>query len=270
MPQFKSFVQLRKEKLQSNDFVLTRRKGSQYTIYEIFYTEAGAVDKLISNTNLRDQVYDVLKKMIVLREIQPGEKINEEQLARQTGVSRTPIREALCRLANESIVRMIPRKGAFVIRQSEETLREVLEVREVLEGLIARLATVRIHDRQYGRMNEKHLIRLSKCLEKIFPVPDEERNRMTYTQSDIQFHSILQEACGNRMLQSMMDTVNTHLQIIRLRTVMLPGRARKTVDEHYEILKGIEAGDEKRAELLMRKHIESVRSDALRNIDRMA
>jgi DNA-binding GntR family transcriptional regulator len=219
------------------------------------------MEKLIANTNLRDRVYDVLKNMIVLREFEPGEKINEEQVAKQTGVSRTPIREALCRLENENIVKMIPRRGAFVLKQSEDTVREVLEVREAMEGLVTRLAT--------PLMDDRTLQKLKGCLEKIKPVPDAEGYLMKYTQSDIQFHSILLEACQNRLLQNMMETVNTHLQIIRLRTVVLPGRAKKTVDEHFEILKVIEAGNAQKAEICMRKHIESVRVDAIRDIEQM-
>ena len=102
------------------------------------------MEKLIVNTNLREQIYDILKNMIVHREIQPGEKINEDRVAKETGVSRTPIREALCRLENEKIIEMIPRRGAFVIRQTEATVREVLEIREVLEGLVTRLATIHL------------------------------------------------------------------------------------------------------------------------------
>ena len=219
------------------------------------------MEKLIVNTNLREQIYDILKNMIVHREIQPGEKINEERVARETGVSRTPIREALCRLENEKIIEMIPRRGAFVIRQTEATVREVLEIREVLEGLVTRLATM--------HMDEKTLGQLTKCLEKIRSIPDESRYLMKYTQSDIQFHSILLEACRNSMLQNMMATTNTHLQIIRLRTVVLPGRAKKTVEEHYEILKAIETGNEDRAETMMRKHVESVRRDSIKNLESM-
>ena len=219
------------------------------------------MEKLIVNANLREQIYDILKNMIVHREIQPGEKINEEQIAKETGVSRTPIREALCRLENEKIIEMIPRRGAFVIRQTEATVREVLEIREVLEGLVTRLAAV--------QMDEKTLSRLTQCLEKIRSIPDEDRNLMKYTQSDIRFHTILLEACGNHMLQNMMAVVNTHLQIIRLRTVVLPGRAKKTVEEHYEILKAIETGDEYSAEAMMRKHVVSVRRDSIKNIESM-
>ncbi len=65
------------------------------------------------------------------------------------------------------------------------------------------------------------------------------------------------------MLTYMMEIVNAHLQIIRLRTVVLPGRARKTVEEHYKVLEAIEKGDAKAAERLMRRHIESVRNDAI-------
>ncbi|HIJ55119.1 MAG TPA: GntR family transcriptional regulator [Deltaproteobacteria bacterium] len=219
------------------------------------------MEKLIVNTNLREQIYDILKNMIVHREIRPGEKINEEQVAKETGVSRTPIREALCRLENENIIEMIPRRGAFVIRQTETTVREVLEIREVLEGLVARLATIHMDDNMLGQLTE--------CLEKIRLIPDENRYLMKYTQSDIRFHSILLEACRNSMLQNMMATINTHLQIIRLRTVVLPGRAKKTVDEHYEILKAIETGDENKAETMMRKHVVSVRRDSMKNLDSM-
>lgn len=217
--------------------------------------------KSITNPNLRDQIYDILKNMIVLREIQPGEKVNEEMFARQTGVSRTPIREALCRLENEKIVQMIPRRGAFVRKQSPDTVREVLEVREALEGLVTRLATQKMDDRLVER--------LQKCLDNIEGVPDENRNLTQYTQSDIQFHQLLLKASQNRMLQKMMETVNTHLQIIRLRTVVLPGRAVKTVAEHHLILAAMERKDALEAENLMKQHIASVRADALDHIDDM-
>jgi len=231
-----------------------------YTKYNILQLDLN-MEKLIVNTNLREQIYDILKNMIVHREIRPGEKINEEHIAKETGVSRTPIREALCRLENEKIIEMIPRRGAFVIRQTESTVREVLEIREVLEGLVARQATI--------QMDEKALGQLTQCLEKIRSIPDEDRYLMKYTQSDIRFHSILLKACRNSMLQNMMATINTHLQIIRLRTVVLPGRAKKTVEEHSEILKAIKNRDENKAETMMRKHVESVRRDAFQHIQTM-
>lgn len=217
--------------------------------------------KYLDRPSLRDQVYDFVKEMIIMREIKPDEKINEEQLAERLRVSRTPIRETLCRLENEGIVKVIPRRGAFVVKQCKERVIEILQIREVLEGLVARLVT------QNG--DEKTLNKLKRSLERISSTPEEDGHLQKYTNADVEFHSLLLDASNNHMLQNMMGIVNAHLQVIRLRTVVLPGRAKKTVEEHYRVLEAIERGDAKAAERLMRKHIESVRNSAIRNIELM-
>lgn len=219
------------------------------------------MEKYLDRPNLRDQVYDFVKNMIIMREIKPDEKINEEQLAERLRVSRTPIRETLCRLENEGIVKVIPRRGAFVVKQCKERVIEILQIREVLEGLVARLVT------QNG--DEKTLNKLKRSLERISSTAEENAHLQKYTNGEVEFHSLLLDASNNSMLQNMMGIVNAHLQIIRLRTVVLPGRAKKTVQEHYKVLEAIEKGDAKAAEKLMRKHIESVRNDAIRNIELM-
>ncbi len=219
------------------------------------------MEPLVDAHSLRDQVYDILKNMIILREIQPGKKVPEEELCRKLGVSRTPIRETLCRLENEGIVKIIPRRGAFVVEQSKQTVREILEIREALEGLVARLATQNMDGRTAERVRNSlaHADRIAASDPKL----------AKYTHADIEFHDLLLKACNNQMLQNMMQVVNAHLQIIRLRTVVLPGRARKTVEEHFRIMEAIDRGDADQAEELMRRHIRSVRQVALENIDAM-
>ena len=215
--------------------------------------------KIVDSTNLRDQTYDIIKNMIILREIEPGKKINEEHIAKEIQVSRTPIREALCRLENEGIVKIIPRRGAFVSDLTETNVQEILLIREVLEGLVVRLAV--------ENMDEKTLDKLRKVLEKVSTLPEEDRDLINYTQSEVDFHALLLSASNNQMLKNMMEIVNAHLQIIRLRTVVIPERAQKTVKEHQQILRAIENGDAASAEELMRKHVRSVREVALRNIE---
>ncbi len=215
--------------------------------------------KTIDNTNLRDQTYDIIKNMIILREIEPGKKINEEHIAKEIQVSRTPIREALCRLENEGIVTIIPRRGAFVSDLTETNVREILLIREVLEGLVVRLAV--------ENMDAKTLEKLRKAIEKVSSIAEEDRDLINYTRSEVDFHSILLSASNNQMLKNMMDMVNAHLQIIRLRTVVIPERAQKTVKEHQQIFDAIEKGDADSAEELMRKHVRSVREVALKNIE---
>ncbi len=217
--------------------------------------------QVLERPNLRDHIYEILKKQIILRKVKPGEKINEEELAKTLQVSRTPVRETLLRLEHEGIVEIVPRRGAFVVSQSKQKVIDILQVREVLEGLVTRLAT--------ENMDERMLNRLRNCLKKISSVKNDEDRVLRYPAADVEFHSILLEACGNDVLRSMMEIVNSHLQVIRLRTVVLPGRARQTVKEHYKILEAIEKGDALSAENMMRSHVESVRKDALKNIDLM-
>ncbi len=215
----------------------------------------------IESVNLRDQIYEILRDMILRRDINPGEKIVEDDLSKQIGVSRTPLREALCRLENEGIVNIIPRRGAFVSELSKTTIVEVLQIREVLEGLVARLAT--------QNMTKKILGQLRTCLNNIKDTTDEPKNLIKFTLSDEKFHNLLLTASKNQMLQNFMSNINMHLQFIRIRTVVIPNRAKKTVNEHFLILDAIEEKDVDKAEELMRQHIVSVRNYAIEHIDSM-
>jgi DNA-binding GntR family transcriptional regulator len=142
---------------------------------------------------------------------------------------------------------------------TETNVREILLIREVLEGLVVRLAV--------ENMDEKTLEKLRKALEKVSTLPEKDRDLINYTRSEVDFHALLLSASKNQMLKNMMEIVNAHLQIIRLRTVVIPERAQRTVKEHQQIFKAIETGDATSAEELMRKHVRSVREVALRNIE---
>lgn len=219
------------------------------------------VQKLIDNPNLRGQTYKILKNMIITRELLPGKKIIEETLAQEVGVSRTPIREALFRLEHEGIVEIIPRRGAFVVKQSKDDIIEIMQIREVLEALIVRLVT--------PLLTESDILELRESLDKLRATPEEARHVIEYNDSELEFHGLLLKRCPNQMLKQMMEMVNARLQIIQLRTVVLPGRAQKSLDEHAEILGIIEKRNAEEAERLMRKHVISVRTMALANIDAM-
>ena len=136
-----------------------------------------------------------------------------------------------------------------------------IRFREVLEALIVCLVT--------PLLEESDIRELRSCLEKLRATPEEERHVIEYTDSELEFHDLLLRKCPNQMLRRMMEMVNARLQIIRLRTVVLPGRAQKTLDEHAGILEMIEKGNAEEAELLMRRHVISVRTMALENIDAM-
>ena len=215
-------------------------------------------NKLIESPNLRDRVYEILKKSIVFQEIPPGEKIDEEAIAKQLGVSRTPIRETLCRLENEGIVRVIPRRGAFVVKHSREKITEILMVREVLEGFAARLAV----DHVDGKLTEK-----MKSLFSQFSGSDIREQSKDYTQADLEFHNLIIKASRNNLLINIMSTLNDHIQMLRIQTVSHEGRMEQSLVEHFKIIQAMEQKDHSSAEYLMREHIRKMRESALKNFE---
>jgi len=224
-----------------------------HTLYKIM--DIG-IEKLIESPNLRDRVYDILKKSILFQEIPPGEKIDEEAIAKQLGVSRTPIRETLCRLENEGIVKIVPRRGAFVVKHSREKITEILMVREALEGFAARLAVDHINGQTLDQM---------KSLLKDFTESNIRDRSKEYVQADLEFHNLIIKASENNLLFNIMNTLNDHVQMLRLQTAALEGRPEQSLVEHFNIIEALEKKDPSSAESLMREHIRKVRESALNN-----
>ncbi len=220
------------------------------------------MEALLDRPNLREQIYDVLKELIITGQIKPGEKINEETVASMLHVSRTPIRETLVRLEYEGIVEIKPRKGAYVVSISKKRIMDIMNVREILEGLITRLAVENMTDELSNRIR-----RTLKTQASIVAEAKGEKRLLKATDVDAELHSIFLEGCGNDLARSMMETINLHLQFIRWRTVVLPGRMEKTYHEHVKIMEAVEKGDADLAEKLMRDHVRSVRIDAWKNLE---
>jgi DNA-binding GntR family transcriptional regulator len=216
------------------------------------------IRKSIESPNLRERVYEILKRAILFQEIGPGQKIDEEDVAKQLGVSRTPIRESLCRLENEGIVKIIPRRGAFVVRHSKESIVEILLVREVLEGFAARLAVGHIDERAIEEM---------RSLFKDFSEANIRDRSKDYAQADLKFHTLIVKKSQNSWLMSIMNILNDHIQMLRLRTVALEGRPEHSLLEHRKIIEALERRNPASAESLMRRHIQNVRKSVLRNIE---
>ncbi len=226
-----------------------------HTLYKIMER---TIEKLIESPNLRDRVYEILKKSIIFQEIQPGEKVDEEAVAKQLGVSRTPIRETLCRLENEGIVKIIPRRGAFVVKHSREKINEILMVREALEGFAARMAA----DHADGSTMEQ-----MRFLFKDFSESNIRDRSKDYSQADLEFHNLIIQTSKNNLLINLMNTLNDHIQMVRLQTVSLEGRPEQSLIEHFKIIGALEQKDSSLAESLMREHIRNVRQSALRNFE---
>ena len=204
-----------------------------------------------------EQVYERLKEMIITHELSQGDPLSERNISHLFESSRTPVREALQRLTNEHFVDMTPKFGALVSKITYETVLEVYETREVLEGLAARLCAGNLQDRDradFERMSNSFLAALK-----------EER----YSDSiplDVEFHGFIIYHCRNSMLINMINILFDHSRRIT-RLIEYTDEWSATVQrQHENIASSILKGDGFRAERAMKEHIASARE---RHLDQL-
>lgn len=208
---------------------------------------------------LRDVVFQTLRQGIITGEIAPGERLMEIPLAKQLGVSRTPVREAIRMLELEGLVVMIPRKGAEVARITEKDLRDALEVRCALEELAVVLACKRITREGKEQLKSACIAFREAISTKLVP---------SIVDSDIAFHDTIFEATQNQRLVTL--THNLWEQVYRYRVEYVKDFSYHDVlvSEHDAITNAVLLGDEELARQVMRKHIYNQEAIVIHNVRR--
>lgn len=196
--------------------------------------------------SLRDQVYQELRRAILSGPISPGSVLVQEQLAEQLGISRTPVRDALDRLASEGLVLRSNGGRVQVAPLSIDELREKYEVRQVLEGLALRLAAEHLDDNAMAR--------LEALLQTMRNAADA-HNHQLVTEAGNEFHDIIIAACGNKYLIQNLSSLNDSIRRYRQFAADLPGRATENIQEHEQIYLAMAAGDFALAVQRMERHI---------------
>ncbi len=197
--------------------------------------------KLVS-INLSELAYTRIKKMIAEYRFSPGSRINVEELTRKLGASRTPIWEAIRRLEQEGLVRNVPNRGVFLVELTRDAAAELYAVREVLEGMAARLAVGSIPDRALEKM-EASIREQEKLVA--------EENLVGYSRSDFEFHSGVYAACGNTVLKEMLESIKNKARPLAMRiTPILP----ELLEDHRDIVRALRQRDPELAEAAFRKH----------------
>jgi DNA-binding GntR family transcriptional regulator len=197
---------------------------------------------------LKERIYEELKRAILLVDVYrtPEEhRLDERQLSEDLGVSRTPIREALCRLENEGLVRTVPRRGAFVARKSKREILDMIVVWAALESMAARLITERASDDE---------IRTLRRMFTTFENDAMQAKIDEYSDTNIRFHQALLQLGRCELLQRMTDNLFLHMRSIRMRTISEDGRAERSIIDHMHIIEALEARDTVLAERLVRQH----------------
>jgi DNA-binding GntR family transcriptional regulator len=205
---------------------------------------------------LHGRVVAELRQAILSGQLKPGERLVEERLAEGLGVSRNPVREAIRALASEGLVEVTARRGASVLKLSEQEARETIEVRALLEGHNARLAA-RHRDKEIIRRIEKVLSRGTRAV-----AADRFDQLLELNQ---EFHRELYAAGRNTVLGEL-------VQKLRERTAMLfaptdPARQARSWQDHAAILRAVIDGDERAAASLAAEHVMRAGADYLFGLD---
>jgi DNA-binding GntR family transcriptional regulator len=191
-------------------------------------------------------VYDELLARIALGDYAPGSPLNEKELAAELEISRTPVREALLRLQLEGLVRIIARGGIFVAEASIRQIREITEVRLVLEECSGRLAVARCS----SRLLTEFQAWLDACSDEWSDLSGRERMRR-----DMAFHDFIDRAAGN-------ETLARQLSVLRNQAVLFWGQSvsgqyelEPIIDEYREVVGAMKAGDADLCVRAMQQHV---------------
>lgn len=212
---------------------------------------ARAPSKILVLPALYEQVAERLRQRIFAHELPPGSWIDEQALALEYGISRTPLREALKVLAAEGLVVLKPRRGCYVTELSEQDIDEVFPVMALLEGRVAEEAARRITDADLSRLEAIHAE-----LEKHAAANNADR----FFEVNQRFHTALQDIAGNRYLAQLIDDARKVIKLTRRDSLRLEGRLKQSVAEHREILEALRLKDPAKAQRSMHDHLISGRT----------
>lgn len=196
-------------------------------------------------------VYENLKRRIISHSLSPGEPLNGSVLTKELGISKTPIREALQQLEKEGFVENIPGKGSFVSRISIQDIREMFEIREILECEVIRRVASK------GDLNKAEAEAIGKKFES--SGADGGKTPRSYFKAGVQIHTFIFETFGNRRLLEYYRRLQDHIERMRLFFLnqVDQERAEQSFKEHLEILNSLIAQDPQRAEKAMRDHLQN-------------
>lgn len=211
----------------------------------------------LKRTRLVDLAARVLREAILSGEIPSGSRLRQVQLAGKLGISRTPLREALMKLEQEGLIELLPGGGLRAALLNLDEAVGLYDIREVLDGLAARLAAQRITE-PGTRELERHLARMEECLDR--------QDAHRWFVSHVAFHDAIFRASGNGRLQALSSVVRLSIQRFHPVLLTTPNRLADAYREHREIFEVIRLHDPVTSERLARAHIASAKEIVLKVI----
>jgi DNA-binding GntR family transcriptional regulator len=210
------------------------------------------VEKIRAPSSLSERAYEAIKESILkidMTQMKDEDHIDERGLSESLGISRTPLREAINRLVIEGFLKVLPRKGIYVVKKTKKEIIEILLVRAALEGMAARLATKHVTDEEIQKMRE---------LFSPFCESSSGGQFIKYSDANIVFHELVLRTSQCGKLIELAGNLFDHIRWIRFRTIVFEDRFTKMQKEHLAIIEALEKRDQDLAEKRMRFHIEGL------------
>ncbi len=203
-------------------------------------------------TTASSRIYAELRDELVSLQRRPGEPISEAQIAVSYGLSRTPVREAILKLADEGLVDIFPQSGIFVSRIPLAALPQAIIIRKALEETTARLAS--------ECATASQVLNLHSILQRQREA-DAAGDRDAFHQADEAFHATIAEVAGYPGIWTLIQQVKVHVDRYRRLTLPQAGRMTQVIAEHTPILRAIEAHDPSAARIAMESHLDRLLRD---------
>jgi DNA-binding GntR family transcriptional regulator len=188
---------------------------------------------LLKPETLTDQVYEILRERVISGTISPGEFIREHDVSERLGVSRTPVREALARLASEGFLERIPHRGFRLPEETVDDLIEIYPIMTALEVLGTREA--------FGRLDEKAFTELRK-INQAYSRAFEEEDVYAGIENNHAFHEKLSARSGNKLLCRMLEDLRSRVRSLEIWAFSDIDHWQKSIAEHEAILQALEKG----------------------------
>ena len=214
--------------------------------------------RVAKRKSLRDEVYESLKRSIIHGKLKSGQRLIEEQLARQVGISRTPVREAFHKLERDDLVTKLSKGGFAVKKFTKEDLEEIYGIRNVLESYAAYLATFHLTPKGIAALEEK--------------VEESERalKRGDYDkviQFQTEFHDLLYKSCKSKKLVEMINHFSDYFYRYRMALLDTKTGLQYSIDDHRRMLEAMKKKKHALVERLVKKHLVKGKEILLKEIE---
>lgn len=239
---------------------LSIKELSGEKVAEIYFGRKDSQNKLGDDfESLGKKVYHKVKEKIIFRDLKPGERIIDREIADEFGVSRSLVRQALNILEKEGLVNSYPRTGYYVKEITKKDIRDIYNLRKLLEQHAAKKAVSKFSDDEI------------RGLEKLFKSAKEDLQDNLVeklVRADAKLHRLIINKCCNRKIKEIIKKFNSFVLFYRVIDLTRENRAQSSYEEHYEIFKAIKNRQPERTAELLGEHIEFSKSMILENYDK--